>query len=449
MWRGRLWHDQDFPVGDPRVSGRSSLTNRLTPQEPSDDDVLPIESFLEPEPSDAAESESELVPLEDVLEETSYFSFESLPPFPHPLRKPFHAAYWLFELAFGVVSLFALLAFLAAIPIVNILALGYLLDAEGRVARTGKLRYAMPLLPLAPKLGGIALGTWCWWWVVRLFSDAASDAALIAPGSSVAIGWRIFLTVLTVGVSIHLVLAIARGGRLGLFFWPTPLNGLWLWKQLRRGDYAEMAGTTVRNFIAALRVRHHFWLGLRGFAGAFAWLFVPTVLFAALNDTSKPGQVILTLIGGLLLVLTLSWVPFLQARFAAENRLSAMLELGTIRELFRRTPIVWFLAVVVLYALSLPLYLFKLFEVPQDLRWTLTPIFIVSIYPAKILVGWAYSRAVKKGRRGWLIVRWACRLALLPLLAFYVFLLFFTPAVGAAGRAILFQHHAVLLPWPF
>ena len=432
------------------MSGRSTLTNRNARAEASDDDAQPIESLLAPESSsNPAAAEAELVPIEDLLVEQSYFSFESLPPFPHPLRKPFHAAYWLFELAFGVVSLFALLAFLAAIPIVNFLALGYLLDAEGRVARTGKLRYAMPLLPLAPKLGGIALGTWCWWWVVRLVSDAASDAALIAPGSGVAIGWRIFLTALTVGVSIHLVLAIARGGRLRLFFWPTPLNGLWLWKQLQRGDYADKAGSAVKQFIAALRLRHHFWLGLRGFAGAFAWLFVPTALFAALNDTSKPGQVILTLIGGFMLVLTLSWVPFLQARFAAENRLSAMLELGQIRELFRRAPIVWFLAVVVLYALALPLYLFKLFEVPQDMGWMLTPIFIVSIYPAKILVGWAYSRAVKKQRRGWLLVRGACRLALLPLVGFYVFLLFFTPAVGAAGRAILFQHHAVLLPWPF
>lgn len=432
------------------MSGRSTVTNRIIRPESSLDEAQPIESLLAPEsPSFRAASEPELLPIEDLLAEQTYFSFESLPPCPHPLKKPFHAAYWLFELAFGVVSLFALLAFLAAIPIVNFLALGYLLEAEGRVARTGKLRYAMPLLPLAPKLGGIAFGTWCWWWVVRLVSDAASDAALIAPGSGVAIGWRIFLTALTVFVSIHLVLAIARGGRLRLFFWPTPLNGLWLWKQLRRGDYADMAGAAVRDFIAALRLRHHFWLGLRGFAGAFAWLFIPTVLFGAMSDTSKPGEIILTWFGGLALVVTLSWIPFLQARFAAENRLSAMLELGTIRELFRRTPIVFLLAVVVLYALALPLYLFKSFEVPQDMRWMVTPIFIVSIYPAKIFVGWSYARAVKKDRRGWLIVRWVCNLLLLPVLSFYVVLLFLTPAVGAAGRAILFQHHAVLLPWPF
>lgn len=377
------------------------------------------------------------------------FSFESLPPFPHLLRHPLRAGYWLFEVAFGIVSLFALLALLAAIPVVNVLALGYMLDAEGRVARTGKLRYAMPLLPLAPKLGGIAFGTWIWYWFVRLVADAASDAELIAPGSRVAAGWQIGLTIVAIGAAIQVVLAIARGGRLGLFFWPTPLNGIWLIRQLFRGDYAERAGLAVREFVAALRLRHHFWLGLRGFFGAFAWLLLPTALLGALRDTSKPGQVLLTLIGGVALVCVLSWVPFLQARFAAENRLSAMFELRAIRAMYRRTPIALLLSVVLMYALALPLYLFKLFDTPQDMRWLLTPVFVASIYPARILIGWAYSWGQRKQRKSWYLLRLACGILAWPLISFYVFVLFFTPAVGAAGRAVLFQHHAILLPWPF
>lgn len=387
--------------------------------------------------------------LSEVVAEDTYFSFDALPPFPHLLRHPLKAGYWIFEVAFGIVSLFALLAFLAAIPIVNFLALGFMLEAEGRVARTGKLRYAMPLLPLAPKLGGIAFGVWIWCMLVRLVADAASDAALIAPGSPVALAWRIGLILFTIAVAIHAVLAIARGGRLGLFFWPTPLNGLWLIRRLMKGDYARMAGSAVREFVAALRLRQHFWLGLRGFFGAFAWLLIPTALFSALQDTSKPGQIILTLLGGVLLVCVLNWVPFLQARFAAEHRFSAMFELRKIRALYRRAPLVFLLSIVFMYALALPLYLFKLFEMPQDMRWMLTPIFVVSIYPARILIGWSYARAQRKQENAWLFVRWACGLAAWPLLGFYVFLLFFTPAVGAAGRAVLFQHHAVLLPWPF
>jgi len=386
---------------------------------------------------------------DDLLTDDAYFSFHRLRPFPHPIWQPHKALYWMWELGFGVLSLFALLAFLAAIPIVNFIALGYLLEAEGRVARTGKLRYAMPLLALAPKLGGIVAGTWCWWWIVRLVADAASDAKLIAPGTLVSGAWQLGLLVFSVAVAIHLVLAIARGGRLGLFFWPTPLNALWMWKQIRRGDYLTQAGNAVREFVVALRLRHHFWLGLRGFVLAFAWLAIPTALFATLRDTSKGGQVLLTLIGGALLALVLTWVPFLQAHFAAQDRWRAMFELRTIRELFRRAPIAMFAALTVLYALSLPLYLFKAFDAPRDVYWMLTPIFIASIYPAKILIGWAYARAVRRPRRAWIILRWPLWLTLVPLFGIYVFILFFTPAVGAAGRAVLYQHHGILLPWPF
>lgn len=379
----------------------------------------------------------------------SYFSFQRLRPFPHPIWKPHLALYWLFELAFGVLSLFALLAFLAAIPVVNFMALGYLLEAEGRVARTGKLRYAMPLLPLAPKLGGIVAGTSFWWWIVRQVADAASDARIIAPGTFVAFLWQAGLMLFAMAVATHVVLAIARGGRLGLFFWPTPLNGLWLRKQLRQGDYLDKAGLAVKEFVAALQLRRHFWLGLRGFAFAFAWLFIPTALFAALRDTSNPGQVLLTLFGGLLLSIVLSWVPFLQANFAAEDRWQAAFDLKRIRELFRRAPLVMFLSLVVLYALSLPLYLFKIPQLPQDVYWLFTPIFIVSIYPAKILIGWAYACAMKRQKRAWRLLRWPLSPLLTGLLGFYVLLLFLTPAIGAGGRAVLFQHHGILLPWPF
>src|ERR1041385_4875555 len=44
------------------------------------------------------------------------------------------------EWLFGLVSLLATLALLAAIPIMNLIALGYLLDASGRVAKSGRVR---------------------------------------------------------------------------------------------------------------------------------------------------------------------------------------------------------------------------------------------------------------------------------------------------------------------
>ena len=47
------------------------------------------------------------------------------------------------------------------------------------------------------------------------------------------------------------------------------------------------------------------------------------------------------------------------------------------------------------------------------------------------------------------MIRAAVGLALLPLFGIYLFLLFFTPAIDALGRRVLFDHHALLLPSPF
>ncbi|WP_010585781.1 hypothetical protein [Schlesneria paludicola] len=398
----------------------------------------------------ASSTEPSSVPLGLVASErVSEFSFHQLRPFPHPIWHPLRSAYWLFELAFGVLSLFALLAFLAAIPLVNFIALGYLLEAQGQVARTGKFRYAMPLLALAPKLGGIAAGCWFWWWMIRQVADAASDARLIAPDTHMAAAWQIGLGVFSAAVALHLLLAIARGGRLGLFFWPPPLNALWLWKRLQQGGYARQSAQATREFIAALRIRHHFSLGLRGFFLALAWLFIPTVLFAALRDTSKPGQLLMTLIGGGMLIVVLAWVPFLQAHFAAQGRWRAMFELRTVRECYRKAPVAMVLATIVLYALSLPLYLFKVAVLPRDVYWLFTPVFIASIYPAKILIGWCYAQAMRAENRASWLIRVPMWMLQTSLLGVYVLALFLTPAIGAAGRAVLFQHHGILLPWPF
>ena len=97
----------------------------------------------------------------------------------------------------------------------------------------------------------------------------------------------------------------------------------------------------------------------------------------------------------------------------------------------------------------------------DDVFWTAlwnTLIFIASIYPARIVTGWAYHRATMRPAhitRDW---RWmlkrvvmpALSLALmLPLLGLYVFLLYFTQFIGEHGKAVLFEHHALLLPVPF
>jgi hypothetical protein len=366
---------------------------------------------------------------------------------PSPLRHPVAATVWTVRALFGIVSLIVLLAILAAIPLVNFLVLGYLLEAEGRLARTGKLRGAIPLLSIAPRLGAIALCVWLWVLPLRLLANAAADARLIDPAGKAAARLDFWTPTLAILIGVHLCFALARGGSFACFFRPLK-NVRWTIRQLRSGGYFERAANEIAAFVSGLQLRHHFLLGVRGFAGAFLWIFVPTVLFAAANKT-EGLPIFITVLGGVLLVPVLAWLPFLQARFAAENRFRAMFELRAVRRLFCRAPLAWLLAIVCVYVLSLPLYLLKIFLLPQDAMWFVTLVFIVSIYPARLVTGWAYGRATRKDGPAWFGTRWSARALMLPLLVLFVVLLFFTQFIGQHGKGVLFEHHAFLLPVPF
>jgi hypothetical protein len=376
-----------------------------------------------------------------------YLGAGRLAELPSPLRHPVAATVWTVRALFGIVSLIVLLAILAAIPLVNFLVLGYLLEAEGRLARTGKLRGAIPLLSIAPRLGAIALCVWLWVLPLRLLANAAADARLIDPAGKAAARLDFFTSALAILIGVHLCFALARGGSFGCFFRPLK-NVRWTIRQLRNGGYFDRAANEIAAFVSGLRLRYHFLLGVRGFAGAFLWIFVPTLLFAAANKT-EGLPIFITVLGGVVLVPVLAWLPFLQARFATENRFRAMFELRAVRRLFCRAPLAWLLATACVYVLALPLYLLKIFLLPQDAMWFVTLVFIVSIYPARLVTGWAYGRATRKDGPAWFGTRWSARALMLPLLVLFVVLLFFTQFIGQHGKGVLFEHHAFLLPVPF
>ena len=371
-----------------------------------------------------------------------------LPPCPSPRHHPFRALGWLFLVGTGLASLLLLLAILAAIPIVNLLALGTMLEAEGRVVRSGRLRDGIPFAGALPRLGGIVIGTLLWLLVIRFVTQASADAALIDPGGPSARGWALVRFAVSLLVGFHLLATWFFGGSLPSFFRPVR-NGRRLLRALRAGTAWGTASEALAQIIDAVQPGRLFSLGLRGFVGTFLWLLLPTLLFSFLGDTTKPGQVLVTLLGAILLGIVLAWVPFLQARFAAEQRLAVFRDLRTVRELWRRAPVVMLLALVILYGLSLPLYLFKIVAAPRDAVLFLTPIFILTIYPARLAVGWATHRAQARPARAWRLLRWPVTALLVPVLALYLFLLFFTPAIDAFGKRALFDHHALLIPTPF
>ena len=437
------------------------VTNMPTVIVPSDQpassqQLEPLDAVLVEEPTNANVL---TVPTNHVTSARSYDPVDAstlrdiavrTPPFPG-FRHPLRSLFWIIRGLFGLASLMLLLAVVAAIPIVNFVALGFLLEAEGRVGRSGRFRDGFPLLGLAPRLGSIALGTWLWLIPLRLISTNAAAAHIIDPGGAADARTQTIKWIAGVVIGLHICLALARGGALSCFFRPIK-NIRWLLGQLRTGTYFETAGQAIHDFVSALRLKHHFLLGVRGFFAAFIWLLIPTIIYASVRTPGGPGALQM-LFGGSLLVLAFAWVPFLQARTAVENRWRAGTELGQIRDLFRYSPFSWLVAVIVTYVLALPLYLFKAFTPPQDALWPITLIFIASIYPVRLITGWAYHRASKRreeGLKSWWVTRTAVRLGLmLPLLTVYVFILYFTQFLGAEGKLTLYEHHVFLLPWPY
>lgn len=415
------------------------------------EDAVTVEFATAPVPVHELDESVLVEPLACSIPEIRELPSGTLEPCPVPWRHPLRALAWSLRTLFGLASLVFMLAVIAAIPPFNFLALGYLLEVEGRLGRTGRWREAFPLLGDAPRIGSLALGIYLWLLPLRLLAGLAADARLVEPGGAADRTWHVVLNVVWVLVSVHLVLALARGGSFATFVRPIK-NYRWLRTRLRSGDYLQQAGRHVWDFLRRLRLGHHFWLGLRGFGVAGLWLVIPTALYAAVQRP-EGITVLFMLIGGVLLTLALSWAPFLQARFATEERFRAGLQLREVRTLWRYAPWSWMLATIIVYALALPLYLFKVVLPPPDAWWPVTLIFVVSIYPTRMITGWAYHRAAWRRQQGkppthWSL-RWLSSVLTMALLAVYVFILYFTQFIGEEGKAVLFQHHALLLPVPF
>lgn len=374
-----------------------------------------------------------------------------MPRFPHASRHPVAALMWVIQFLFGILSVLVMLAVSATIPVLNLISLGYLLEAQGRIARSGKWWYAMPQLPAAARLGTVLASFAVAMLAIWYLADVAHDAALIAPQSHAARSKQLYLAVAAIATAIHLVLAVARGGSLSCFLRPIK-NIRWLLAEIRGGDFSSHIHTALISFLAALRLPQRLWFGLCAFLGTLLWLIGPSILFASIRDPAKTWQRLAVLIGGICLIPVLAWLPFLQVHSSAENRSKAIFELRHVRELFAHAPLAWFIATVVFYAASVPLFLwsawYKMQIEPHHAILDLTVISVVTMYPARVLVAWAYYRATQQPRRwgGW---RWILTPILGLLLAAYVYLLFLSSVTAEFGRHWLNQYHALLLPVPW
>jgi hypothetical protein len=353
---------------------------------------------------------------------------------------------WLASVIDGCIGLAALMLFLAvlaALPLLQFLSLGYLLEASARVARTGRLRDGFIGVRLAARAGTLVLGTWLMLLPLRLLSSFWFSAQLIEPDSTTARLWEVGLTVLTVLMLVHIAMAWACGGRLRHFLFPF-LNPVWVALHVWRGGFWRDSRDAVWNFVTALRLPYYFWLGWRGFWGAFLWLAGPVTLLAIGRKVPVVGFV-----GTFLLIAVLLYVPFLQLHFALRNRFRAFLEVRAVRQHFRRAPLAFAFAFFITLLFAVPLYLLKIEMVPREAAWLPSLVFIAFIFPARLLSGWAFGRSLRrKTPRNWFF-RWTARLFMLAVTLLYVLIVYFSQYAAWEGIWSLYEQHAFLLPVPF
>jgi len=351
-----------------------------------------------------------------------------------------------FDLLVGLATLIPFLAVISAIPVLNLLSLGYLLEASARVARSGNLRDGLVGIVGFAATGKIVLAVWVWWLPVRLVHSFWEDAELIAPGSSTADGLRFFLVFLIIAISLHLVWACLRGGELRYFLWPAPLRLIrWLGKEF---EPIAVFGK-IPDFLRSLRIGHFFRLGAFGFAGAALWLILPVAILMAASSLENPGISALgSLIGGLLLGLVALYLPFLQTRFALTGRFTEFLSPGEAGKSFSKAPLAFWVALATTLLFALPLYLLKIELTPDEVAWLPNLLFVLFIFPARLLLGWAVSRAERREAPRNRVSRWTARLAAIPVVAVYVFIVWLTQYLSWHGSLGLLEQHAFLVPAP-
>lgn len=350
------------------------------------------------------------------------------------------------ESVFGFLSLIFFLAVLSAIPIVNLLSLGYLLESSARVARTGRIRDGVYGLSGFARAGTIVLGIWLWTIPIRFTLGLLRDAQLVDPGSQAVTNLQILLVVLSVLIGFHLFWAMIRGGKARHFLWPAPIRFLrWLgderdWTRIRRKFTELLSGM---NLFSIWKI------GFSGFLGATIWLAIPVVVLFFASDIPNQGLSALgSLFGGIFLAIAVFYIPFLQTRFAITGEFREFFQRRSVGKLFRRAPVAMWIALLATLLFAVPLYLLKIELTPQEVAWLTNIVFVLFILPARLLVGWAMARADRaESDRIW-ISWWASRLLVVPVVIAYAFIVWLTQYLSWHGSLGLLEQHAFLVPAP-
>ena len=373
-------------------------------------------------------------------------------PLTPPDRVRWHVKIWnlltsVVHWCFGFISLIIILSVLATLPLLQFLSLGYLLEAGGRVAKSGRLRDGFFGINQAARVGSVAAGVFVTLLPIRFLSSYWYSSRLLNGDVAQTQVLRVLVLLFGVLAMFHILWAGFRGGRLRHFMWPAPLR---FWRRVREGGMYDEASRGLEKFVFGLRLRHYFWLGLRGFIAATIWLFVPVTMLGAatqFEDTGLGGLV--AFLGGLLLSVVLVYLPFLQLRLPLTNKFSSQFQLQLVRKRFRRAPIAYWFSLLMTLALAVPLFLLKVELVAREAAWLPSLFFVTMMFPARLAVGWAVGRSEHHVESRHWFFRWSAWLAMIPVVLIYALIVYFTQFTSWYGAASLYEQHPFLVPVPF
>ncbi|MCC6508683.1 MAG: hypothetical protein IT423_06230, partial [Pirellulaceae bacterium] len=126
--------------------------------------------------------------------------------------------------AWNLVSLMVWLAVIAAIPILQLASLGYLLRAAANLSSGQPWRTALPGLQAAGRLLTFAMLAGLLWLPVLLVTDLSYSVQLLRPGTTQAAAWRAGAFVVACVWLTWITWAAMRGGRWWHVLWPAPLK---------------------------------------------------------------------------------------------------------------------------------------------------------------------------------------------------------------------------------
>jgi len=352
------------------------------------------------------------------------------------------------EWCFGLVSMIVGLSILATVPLLQFVSLGYLLELSARVGRSGKLRHGFQDVKNWGRFGGAVLAIWLLLLPLRLMADF-HYSALLLDNSQRATEIQLAMLVYGTFLLAHIPFACFRGGRFRHFAWPAPWS---FGKQLLQVGFLAtytLARDRFCDGMSRLELPKYFWLGIRGFVVALIWIAVPITIMVAATQLPETAALFFSFIGGVSLAVVLLYVPFLQANFAVDNKLRSGFDVRRVRQQFSRAPIAWWFALLITLSMALPLYILKAELIPREAAWLPSIVFVVSILPARIFVGWTLYRAEKRTEPRHFLFRWSSRFMAVPVVLFYVLIVYFTQYVSWYGSFSLYEQHAFMLPVPF